>query len=73
MIEYHIDLFYSGDDGGYIANIPDLEYCSAFGETPQKALNELMIAYELWVESARENGLNMPSVTYKPQYLQSAW
>ena len=31
MSDYHINIFYSDEDGGYIADIPDLESCSAFG------------------------------------------
>ncbi len=34
MGDYHIDIFYSEEDGGYIADIPDLESCSGFGDTP---------------------------------------
>ncbi len=33
MKAYHINIFYSEEDGGYIADIPDLKYCSTFGET----------------------------------------
>lgn len=29
--DYHINVFYSEEDGGYIADVPDLEACSAFG------------------------------------------
>ncbi|MGH7734276.1 MAG: type II toxin-antitoxin system HicB family antitoxin, partial [Gemmatimonadales bacterium] len=29
MNDYHINVFYSEDDGGYIADIPDLDSCSA--------------------------------------------
>jgi len=31
MSDYHINIFYSNEDGGYIADLPDLESCSAFG------------------------------------------
>ena len=34
MADYHINIFYSEEDGGYIADIPDLVECSAFGATP---------------------------------------
>ena len=34
MKDYHINIFYSEENAGYIADIPDLESCSAFGETP---------------------------------------
>jgi len=37
MRDYHINIFYSEDDDGYIADIPDLEACSAFGETHAEA------------------------------------
>jgi predicted RNase H-like HicB family nuclease len=30
MRDYHINVFYSEEDGGYIADIPDLKPCSAF-------------------------------------------
>jgi predicted RNase H-like HicB family nuclease len=33
MRDYFIGIFYSEEDEGYIADIPDLQYCSAFGET----------------------------------------
>ncbi len=47
MQDYHINIFYSEEDGGYIADIPDLEACSAFGDTPAKALQELQKAKNL--------------------------
>ena len=30
---YHINVFYSDEDGAWVADIPDLQYCSAFGST----------------------------------------
>ena len=38
MRDYHINVFYSEEDGGYIADIPDLPHCAAFGETQEQAL-----------------------------------
>ena len=38
MKDYHINIFYSEEDEGYIADIPDLPHCSAFGESHEKAL-----------------------------------
>ena len=38
MRDYHINIFYSEEDEAYIADIPDLKYCSAAGDTPQEAL-----------------------------------
>ncbi len=53
MGDYHINIFYSEEDGGYIADIPDLESCSAFGETPEEALAELEKAKSAWLDAAR--------------------
>ncbi len=44
MKDYHINLFYSEEDDGYIADIPDLRHCSAFGPTPEDALREVLKA-----------------------------
>ena len=38
MSDYHINIFYSEEDGGYIADIPDMEACSAFGHSPEEEL-----------------------------------
>ncbi|MBD2311691.1 type II toxin-antitoxin system HicB family antitoxin [Desertifilum sp. FACHB-1129] len=66
MKDYHINIFYSEDDEGYIADIPDLRFCSAFGETPIQALQELEIAKQIWLETARSQGKPIPQPTYRP-------
>lgn len=70
MKDYHINIFYSEDDEGYIADIPDLQYCSAFGETPAEALRELELAKEAWLESAQAEGKTIPQPTYRPVIYQ---
>jgi len=39
MKDHHINIFYSTEDAGYIADIPDLTYCSAFGNTPASGIS----------------------------------
>ena len=70
MRDYHINIFYSEEDEGYIADIPDLEGCSAFGETPAEALQEVQKAKELWLQSARSEGKPIPSPKYRPVIYQ---
>jgi predicted RNase H-like HicB family nuclease len=70
MRDYHINIFFSDEDGGYIADIPDLEACSAFGRTPAKALAELQIAKKAWVEAARASGRAVPRPRYRPVIYQ---
>lgn len=70
--DYHINIFYSGDDEGYIADIPDLVHCSAFGNTPEEALSEALVAKEAWLESARAEGKRIPAPVYRSVIYQLA-
>ncbi len=70
MKDYHINIFYSEEDEEYIADIPDLKYCSASGETPEEALREVLLAKSLWLEVAREKGRTVPKPQYRPAIYQ---
>lgn len=70
MSDYHINIFFSEEDGGYIADIPDLDSCSAFGNTPEEALAELERAKEVWLSAARETGKPVPPPRYRPAIYQ---
>src|SRR5258705_424292 len=72
MKDYHINIFYSDEDGGYIADIPDLEACSAFGETPDEALKEVQRARKAWLVAARKEGKPLPKARYRPAVYQLA-
>lgn len=54
MEHYERKVFYSRDDGGWIAIAPELPGCSAFGESPEAALQELEVVMEGWLEVAKE-------------------
>lgn len=70
MKDYHINIFYSEEDRGYIADIPDLEACSAFGSTPDEALKQVELAKIAWLEAARVEGKSIPQPKYKPVIYQ---
>ena len=72
MKDYHINIFYSEEDEGYIADIPDLKFCSAFGDTPEEALREVQIAKTAWLEAARAEGKPIPLPRYRPVIYQVA-
>jgi predicted RNase H-like HicB family nuclease len=72
MKDYHINIFYSDDDEGYIADIPDLPLCSAFGATPEDALHEVQIAKAAWLDAAAAEGRPIPPPRYRPLIYQSA-
>ncbi|MCR4347290.1 MAG: type II toxin-antitoxin system HicB family antitoxin [Sulfuricaulis sp.] len=70
MKDYHINIFYSEEDGGFIADIPDLDACSAFGATPEEALREVERAKAAWIETAKQTGKPIPPPRYRPVIYQ---
>jgi len=48
------------DDGGYIAEFPDLRYCVGTGDTVDEAIDDAMIAKEEWLKTAYEHNLTIP-------------
>ena len=71
MKDYHINIFYSEEDSGYIADIPDLEACSAFGETADQALAEVEKAKSAWIAAALAAGKTVPEPRYRPVIYQT--
>ena len=71
MKDYHINLFWSDEDGAYVADIPDLQYCSALGVTPRQALEELELAQDLWLKAAAAEGKPIPPPPYRPMIYQA--
>lgn len=57
---YERKVFYSKEDGGWIALAPELPGCSAFGKTSAKALKQLDTAIELWLYTARLKKWSVP-------------
>lgn len=70
MKDYHINIFYSEEDEGYIADIPDLKFCSAFGNTPDEALKNIIAAKKEWLAAAKENKKPIPKPRYRPAIYQ---
>lgn len=66
MKDYHINIFYSDEDRGYIADIPDLRACSAFGKTPEQALREVKKAKAAWLRAAKDAKKKIPKPRYRP-------
>ena len=71
MKDYHINIFFSEEDDGYIADTLDLESCSAFGSTPEQALAEVEKAKKAWIEAAQSADIPIPSPRYRPAIYQT--
>ena len=72
MKDYHINIFWSDEDRCYVADIPDLEYCSAFGDSAREALEQVEIAKTAWLATARDDGRPIPEPRYRPAIYQVA-
>jgi predicted RNase H-like HicB family nuclease len=59
IMHYAIIVFWSDEDGAWVANVPDLRSCAAFGETPEEAVAEVRVAMDAWL-AAREAGHPIP-------------
>jgi len=70
MKDYHINIFYSEEDGGYIADIPDLPHCGTFGESPEEALAEVLRAKAVWTEAGKAEAKPVSPPSFKPVIYQ---
>lgn len=64
---YHINVFWSEPSGRWVADVPDLRFCSAHGATPEQAVIEVETAIELWIETARDEGIPVPEPAYRSE------
>ncbi|MHB1702508.1 MAG: type II toxin-antitoxin system HicB family antitoxin [Acidobacteriaceae bacterium] len=53
---YPINVFWSDEDEAWVADVPDLSYCSAQGDTPHDAVAEVELAIAAWLEAASLSG-----------------
>ena len=60
---YPIVVAWSEEDRVWVADVTDLKYCTAHGDTPEEALREAVIARTLWLRAAREEGIALPAPT----------
>ena len=61
MLQYRINIFWSDEDGMYVAAVPELPGCSALGDTYDEALREVQVAMSLWIDTAKEFGDPIPA------------
>jgi len=66
MNGYHISVFWSEEDRAWVADVPDLEFCSAHGPTPVEAVRQVEIAIATWLDAARAAGKSIAEPRYRP-------
>ena len=60
-MKYSILVQYDATDGIFVASVPDLQGCMAHGNTPDEAVKEVLIVAQMWLETAQEKGISIPS------------
>ncbi len=60
MTKYEIILYWSDEDGAFIAEVPELPGCAADGATRQDAVAAAEVVISEWLETARDLGRPIP-------------
>jgi predicted RNase H-like HicB family nuclease len=60
MSKYEVIIYWSDEDGAYIAEAPELPGCMAHGVTQEGALSNALDAMRLWLDTAKEFGDPIP-------------
>jgi predicted RNase H-like HicB family nuclease len=58
---YSVQFIWSDEDGCYLAQVPELPGCVSDGQTYQQALENLQVILEEWIETARAEGMPIPT------------
>lgn len=61
MAKYPIEVFWSDEDEGYVAVVPDLPGCNAWGKTEIEAIGEAHDAIAAWIKAAKAMKRSIPS------------
>lgn len=61
MLKYEVIIYWSNEDKSFVAEIPELPGCMADGPTPEKALRNVEVIAQEWIETAQELGRPIPS------------
>lgn len=68
MYKYEIIIYWSKDDGYYIAEVPELPGCMADGENYKEAINNIEEVIKEWIETAIQLDREIPEPKGKLMY-----
>ena len=57
---YEVIIFWSDEDGAFVADVPELPGCVAHGASHEEALRNAQDGVALWLASASELGRSIP-------------
>ncbi len=68
MQRYAIIVFWSAEADAWVADVPDLKTCAAFGGSPEEAVTQVCVAMDGWLAAAHDAGLPIPAPRYHPHH-----
>ncbi len=68
MYKYEVIIYWSAEDGAYVAEAPELAGCMADGATYEEAIKNVQIVIAQWIETARDLGRDVPAPKGKLMY-----
>lgn len=60
MHKYERIIYWSEPDQAFVVEVPELPGCMADGETAMEALQNVDVVISEWIETAMENGIQIP-------------
>ncbi len=60
MPKYEIIIYWSDEDGSFIAEAPELPGCMADGKTYEEAIKNIYVIIDEWIATAKELGRDIP-------------
>lgn len=66
--KYEVIIYWSKEDGAFIAEVPELPGCAADGKTQIEALHNVQSVIQEWIETAQSLGRPIPEPKGKLMY-----
>jgi predicted RNase H-like HicB family nuclease len=57
---FEMILWWSSEDDAFVVDVPELPGCMAHGSTRQAAIQNAEEAIDLWIKTAKEDGISIP-------------
>jgi len=57
---YELIIFWDESDQIFVVDVPELPGCMAHGDTKSEAITQAEAAIDLWIETARQDGIAIP-------------
>jgi len=68
MYKYEVIVYWSDEDGVYVAEVPELPGCMADGTSYEEALKNVQAIISEWIETAKKLGREIPKPKGKLMY-----